>query len=260
MAVPESESLLQRIDPTHLRAGDRILILAALATREADAPVRPRDLAELAIAVHWPSQYVNQTVIRLLAGGLLRRLGTGQYLPTDAGMERVRVLGDDGSVPELRTLFSGEQGEADAGVSPLESQFDARKFQPEVARHSRSLFASGHPSEAIRIAVQHYNNRIKRLVGREDLDGQPLMSVTFGEQPLLALSDRETESEINEHAGLRFLSMGAIQALRNPRAHETDVLENYDNEPTEVLEWLGFVSALHRLIDSAELVAPVEGE
>ena len=55
-------------------------------------------------------------------------------------------------------------------------------------------------------------------------------------------------SERNEHDGLRELSTGLTAAVRNVFTHETEP----QISRTEAMEWLGFISALHRILDRAE--------
>ena len=129
-------------------------------------------------------------------------------------------------------------------------------FHPEVQRYAGPLVAGGHFAEAIRKAAQHLHNRVRDRAKQLDpavanLDGVRLITRAFGDDPLIPLTPRQDKSQRDEHDGLRFLFMGAIAALRNPRAHETDDWVERDVDPVEVFEWLGLISALHRALDKA---------
>lgn len=126
--------------------------------------------------------------------------------------------------------------------------FASRSFHPAVAKASRKLFVDGHPTEAIHKSLQGVINRVKKLSGLGDDDGQTLMNRVFSEKtPLLQTSGLSTKSEKDEHSGMRYLMVGATAALRNPRAHE-DHWEQ-DSDAVVVLEVLAVASLLHRFLD-----------
>ena len=132
----------------------------------------------------------------------------------------------------------------------------ADSLHPEVQRQAGPLVASGHYAEAIRKSAQHLHNCVREQASQIDpaiaqRDGVGLVSSVFGENPLIALTPRRTKSERDEHDGLRYLFMGAMAALRNPRSHETDEWDARDIDLREVVEWLGLLSALHRALDRA---------
>lgn len=128
--------------------------------------------------------------------------------------------------------------------------FSSRNFHPEVEKSSRKLYVGGHHADSIRKAFQGANNRVKRLAALTD-DGQGLMSKAFAkDSPPLQMTDLSTQSKLDEHEGARFLMMGGMAAMRNPRAHE-DSWET-DGDPIFVLEALALASILHRFLDRCE--------
>jgi uncharacterized protein (TIGR02391 family) len=130
------------------------------------------------------------------------------------------------------------------------SRFAARNFHEIIVARSRRSFTAGEYQDAVLKAFRSVNNRVKNLAS-SGLDGQKLMSRVFQEDgPALTLSDRSTESQKNEHEGTRFLMMGAMTGMRNPRAHEDHWPR--DTEEAYVLDSLSFASLLHRLLDIAE--------
>jgi uncharacterized protein (TIGR02391 family) len=58
------------------------------------------------------------------------------------------------------------------------------------------------------------------MSGLNSLDGWALMASVFSpKKSKLALNDLSGETEKDEQAGFIYLFMGAVLALRNPRAH-----------------------------------------
>jgi len=139
---------------------------------------------------------------------------------------------------------------ADLTESAQITRFDG--FHPEVAI-ARELFAGGHLQEAVRKAAERFINRVAQEAEREDLHGASLMNHAFSaEQPVLVFSEsRLTPTEQSLHNGFRFLAVGLTEAIRNVYTHEDKV----DVDEIEALEWLGFISAMHRRLDRAEQMA-----
>jgi uncharacterized protein (TIGR02391 family) len=57
----------------------------------------------------------------------------------------------------------------------------------------------------------------------------------------------ETETDRSEQRGMMFLYVGAMLALRNPRAHAL-----IQDDPEQALEYLGLLSMLVKALDRAE--------
>ena len=116
----------------------------------------------------------------------------------------------------------------------------------EVVSSAAGLYRDGHYDDAVRKASQRFMNRVGELTDYSGADGVALMNKSFSEKgPLLAFNDRETMTERDEHNGYRFLAAGLTHALRNVLTHEDD----YGLEANEALEWLAFISAMHRRLD-----------
>ena len=77
------------------------------------------------------------------------------------------------------------------------------------------------------------------------------MNQVFSEKtPWLLVGDITKQTGRDVQTGYRSLFVGAVQAIRNPDAHEA--LKDLDQE--EALEALAFASMLMRLLDAATLV------
>ena len=125
--------------------------------------------------------------------------------------------------------------------------FSLSQFHQEVGL-ALGLYRDKYYDDAVRKASQRYINRVRELTDRPGGDGAGLINKAFSEDaPLLAFGDRETMVERDEHNGYRFLAVGLAQALRNVVTHD----DNYGLGPEETLEWLAFISAMHRRLDRA---------
>ena len=173
-------------------------------------------------------------------------LGPDELLRVAGHLE---ALGDPNPKTDTKPSSTSNQV-ADAPGTTRASRFAARDLHALVVKRSRRSFTTGEYQDAILKAFRSVNNRVKTLAGTH-LDGQKLMGTAFSStNPLLEFSDRATESESDEHDGTRLMLMGAMTAMRNPRAHEDHWLR--DEDEAYVLEALGFASLLHRLLDIAE--------
>jgi len=133
--------------------------------------------------------------------------------------------------------------------------FDKMQFHPRVVETSKSLFETRHYAQAIFEAFKAINNFVKEKTG-QSLDGRDLMAKVFREQgPLIKLNKLKTRSERDEQEGFKFLFMGAMVGIRNPKAHD-DIAQM---DPFRTLEYLGFASLLMKRIEEGE-VTQAQGE
>jgi uncharacterized protein (TIGR02391 family) len=133
-------------------------------------------------------------------------------------------------------------------ISPI-TLYEAMQLHPRITRASKSLFHSGHYAEAIFAAFKAVNNFTKRKTG-QSLDGKDLMAKVFNEdKPIIKLNKLVTRSERDEQEGFRFLYMGAMVGIRNPKAHD-DIRQI---NPYKALEYLAFASLLMRRVIEGKL-------
>lgn len=131
----------------------------------------------------------------------------------------------------------------DTVKSPIQL-FDAMQFHPKVVEASRKLFKDGHYRDAIYRAFVEVNNFVKRRA-KSQLDGRKLMSTVFSpDNPIIKLNPLETQTDKNEQEGFMYLFMGAMQGIRNPKAHENII----QNNPYIALNLIGFASLLIQTI------------
>jgi uncharacterized protein (TIGR02391 family) len=123
--------------------------------------------------------------------------------------------------------------------------------EPEIEAVSRDLFASGHYS----LAVQEAYKAVDKFIGDksgESLSGTSLMDRVFGPKaPLLAWTDRKSQSEQDEQMGYHKLYSGAMLGIRNPVTHEFNWIEDQEI----ALELLVFAQHLLRKAKAARIEA-----
>jgi len=129
-----------------------------------------------------------------------------------------------------------------------DSLYDNLRLHPRIRKVSESLFKDGHYAQAILEAFKCVGVMVKEKSGVGDLDGQTLMAHVFSEtQPVLKLNQLRTTSEKDEQIGFKFIFMGSMTGVRNPKAH--DIIEQKD--PYRTLEYLSLASLLAKRVDEA---------
>ena len=122
--------------------------------------------------------------------------------------------------------------------------FDKMQFHPKVVEASRELFKDGHYRDAIYRAFVEVVNFVKRKA-KSQLDGKKLMSTVFSpDNPIIRLNPLETQTDKDEQEGFMYLFMGAVQGIRNPKAHENII----QNNPYIALQLIGFANLLIQTI------------
>ena len=123
-------------------------------------------------------------------------------------------------------------------------------LHPKVKEHSLNLFKNGHYAQAIFESVKALNNYVKDKAQIVDKDLSDAMAKAFNEKnPIIKLNDMKTQSKIDEQRGFKFLFMGAMTGIRNPKAHDT--IKQEDKNRT--LEYLAFLSLLFRRAEEGKL-------
>jgi uncharacterized protein (TIGR02391 family) len=94
------------------------------------------------------------------------------------------------------------------------------------------------------------------MSGIDDQDGYRLVGKVFSEQaPVVELADCSTTTGRSIQAGYRAFFQGAVQAVRNPAAHEP--LKPLTTD--EAMELLAVASLLNRALDKATLTGGAAG-
>jgi len=139
-----------------------------------------------------------------------------------------------------------ELDQSDRDLDGPEHPFDARNIHPGLPSVVRTLFDSGHYSQATFEAFKFLEKEVKRHGGLRQI-GKDLMMKAFAEpSPKIALTGLATETEKVEQEGYKFIFAGGILAIRNPRGHE-HVVDDVDT----CLDHITFVSMLLRRLAGA---------
>ena len=131
-------------------------------------------------------------------------------------------------------------------------RFDAYQFHPEINMHCRKLYGEGNYFHAVFEAVKVYNNLVKSKAEIDD-DGQSLMMKAWdSNNGVLKIKLSLSETDMNFHDGIKFLSAGLMRAIRNPTAHEPAL--HWPISEQDAADILSLVSFLLRQYDKAETV------
>lgn len=121
---------------------------------------------------------------------------------------------------------------------------------PRICCVSKDKFTGCFYADAVESAFKEVNFRVKQLYRKhrgEERDGQDLMRKTFSPtNPLLTFESLESESGRNVQEGYMQIFAGAIQGIRNPKAHENMIISR-----EEAIKRLIFASLLMDKIDES---------
>lgn len=105
-------------------------------------------------------------------------------------------------------------------------------IHPLIYQVSEERFHGGFYADAVEATLKEVNSRVKRLYKKyrgEEKDGQDLMRKAFtASNPLLVFEGIDTESGRNVQEGYMQIFAGAMQGIRNPKAHENMSISRED--------------------------------
>jgi uncharacterized protein (TIGR02391 family) len=152
-----------------------------------------------------------------------------------------------GLIARLEEKLTDLQGDATARVR---SAFESMELHPRVAGASSDLYRDRHYRQSVLDASIALVNYVKEKSRRHDLDGAALMSTVFSpNSPVLAFNALADQTDKDEQQGMMHLFMGAVLALRNPRAHSV-----FDDSPELALDYIAFLSMLAKRLEGAKRV------
>lgn len=144
-------------------------------------------------------------------------------------------------------LVVGEPAVGQRVTSPVLREARLAALHPQVVMAAAQYIRSGLYAAAVFESMKAVVNRVKSMTAL-DRDGVDLMNRVFSAQnPLLVMGGTATTTQRNVQAGYRELFVGAVQAIRNPPAHEP--MGSMD--VGEAFELLSLASLLMRLLDIA---------
>jgi uncharacterized protein (TIGR02391 family) len=105
---------------------------------------------------------------------------------------------------------------------------------------------------AVHEAAKSLTDRISEETGL-DLDGTRLIERVFSlENPAVVMNTLQTESEKNQHRGLKEMLLGVNYAIRNVTAHELKIKWIINED--EAINMLTIISVLHRQLDGCHFI------
>ncbi|MBD5161642.1 MAG: TIGR02391 family protein [Oscillibacter sp.] len=123
-------------------------------------------------------------------------------------------------------------------------------IHPLIYQVSEERFHGGFYADAVESALKEVNSRVKKLYRKyrnEEKDGQDLMRKAFTpSNPFLIFEGIDTESGRNVQEGYMQIFAGAMQGIRNPKAHE-----NLSISREDAIKRLVLASLLMDKIDEA---------
>jgi uncharacterized protein (TIGR02391 family) len=173
----------------------------------------------------------------------------------DSRAKLIEQLARQGWLVREGNLVIGEPIVSSRSSLPVVREIRVGALHSRIADIATPYIRSGHYAPAVFEAMKAVNNRVKDMVGSAD-DGKRLMGMVFSlKAPRISLGDLSTDTGRNIQEGYGLLFMGAVQAFRNPGAHEQ--FEKMDDN--EALEQLAFASLLMRRLDDAFVDARRDG-
>jgi uncharacterized protein (TIGR02391 family) len=152
----------------------------------------------------------------------------------------------------VKRLEEKRQDLAGDKTSRVKASFEGLDLHPRIADVCADLYRGGHYRNAVLDASVALVNLVKEKSRRHDLDGVGLMTTVFSKnKPILAFNELKDKTDEDEQEGMMYLFMGAVLALRNPRAHALP-----DDSPEMALEYIGLISLLAKRAEQAKRTTP----
>lgn len=104
-------------------------------------------------------------------------------------------------------------------------------MHPEIIRVSKMRLDAGLYADAVEAAFKEINLIVKNKCRdrHQNKDGKGLMTIAFsGNNPILKFKESSTYSNFDIQEGYMHLFAGAMQGIRNPKAHENDIISRND--------------------------------
>ena len=121
-------------------------------------------------------------------------------------------------------------------------------MHPEIIHVAKKRFDAELYADAVEAAFKEINLQVKTKCKdrHQNKDGKGLMTIAFsGTNPVLKFKESSIFSNFDIQEGYMHLFAGAMQGIRNPKAHENDVIDRND-----AIRKLAFASMLMYKLDT----------
>lgn len=118
----------------------------------------------------------------------------------------------------------------------------------EIIRVAKQRFENGFYADAVEAAFKEINLQVKTKCKdqHQNKDGKGLMTIAFSaNNPVLKFEPSSSFSDFDIQEGYMHMFAGAMQGIRNPKAHENDIIDKAD-----ALRKLSFASMLMYKLDT----------
>ena len=118
----------------------------------------------------------------------------------------------------------------------------------KIIRVAKQRFENGFYADAVEAAFKEINLQVKTKCKdrHQNKDGKGLMTIAFSaNNPVLKFEPSSSYSDFDIQEGYMHMFAGAMQGIRNPKAHENDVIDKAD-----ALRKLAFASMLMYKLDT----------
>jgi uncharacterized protein (TIGR02391 family) len=123
-------------------------------------------------------------------------------------------------------------------------------LHPVITQHAYQLYRNGHIREAVLNSITAVFDFLRDRTGCQ-ADGDRLIGQVMSvENPILVLSELETESGQSDQKDFMQIYKGAFQGIRNPKAHSI----SHDLNAEKAAQYLVFASLLARRTEEASVV------
>jgi uncharacterized protein (TIGR02391 family) len=209
----------------------------------------PADGGALISATNLSADEINDAVAILVEKGFVewsRVMGTA---PFDFGGVRITPRG---RLEHERAVAgrSAPPGNSPVVIRPAVAsrRLGLEGLHPAVLAAAGDLFTDGHYSQAIFEAFKAVEVRVRDQSGLPGW-GQDLMARAFApDAARIDIRHESGQSGADEQEGFKFLFMGAMRGIKNPKSHGMIKL----TDTQRALEYLALASLLMRRLDDAE--------
>lgn len=143
--------------------------------------------------------------------------------------------------------------EAEERAHSLRTKLLQRTTHPIILQFCRAELLEKNYFHAVLEAAKSLAHEIREISGLTS-DGVTLVKEAFSVSkahplPVLAINTFQSDTEVNEHHGLRNLLIGIFKMFRNPTAHEPKIYWPINEQ--DALDILATISFAHRKLENA---------
>jgi uncharacterized protein (TIGR02391 family) len=201
----------------------------------------------------WPGDLVAQVSSEIVEGMTLARAWkplSKNQISSLIDTVRNRVLDYVIQIEQTTDTDDMMQPDKEPTETMAKHVFNMMNFHPAIVNASKSLFETKHYAQAIFEAFKAVNNFVKDKT-QLSLDGKDLMAQVFKEDiPIIKLNVLKSKSDKDEQEGFKFIFMGSMLGIRNPKAHD-DIIQR---DPYRTIEYLGLASLLIKIAEQGKLI------